>query len=89
MRGDQGDRLGTVEPAQLDAVEHLGRVDGELGRDADRQLRGPLLGQRGDTGLAGEHGVPGRRDVPAERGRRAKPGNDDVDVVSVTPAPSR
>ena len=46
VRGDQRDRLGPVQPAQLDPVDHLGRVDGQLGGDPDRQLRGPLLGER-------------------------------------------
>ena len=82
LRGDQRDRLGAVQPAQLDPVEHLGRLDGQLGGDPDRQLLGPLLGERTHPGAAGEHGVPGRRDVPAERGRRAEPGDDDVGRVT-------
>ncbi len=89
MRRDQRDRFGAVEPAQLDPVDHFGRLDGELRRDPYGELGGPLLGQRRDPGATGQHGVPGRRDVPAERGRRAEPGNDDVRCHCVTPAPSR
>ena len=47
--GDERHRLGPVEPAQPDPVEHLGRVDRELRGDPDRQLLGPLLGQGADT----------------------------------------
>ena len=78
LGGDQGDRLGAVEPAQPDPVEDLGGLHGELRGDPDGQLRGPLLGERTHPGAAGEHGVPGGRDVPAQRGRRAEPGDDDV-----------
>ena len=47
--GDKRGGLGPVEAAQPNPVEHFARLDRELGRDTDRQLGGPLLGQRADS----------------------------------------
>ena len=67
VRGDERDRLRAVEPAQLDALEHLARVDRQFGRDPDRELGRPLRGERTHPGAAGEHGVPDRADEPDDR----------------------
>ena len=42
----------------------VGRVDGDLGGDPDRQLGGPLLLQGPDAGTAGEQTLPGRGASP-------------------------
>jgi cysteine desulfurase len=71
-------RLGPVESAQLHPVEHLARLDRELGSDTNGQLRGPLLGQLADPGASGQHRFPGGGDISAERSRRSEPCDDDV-----------
>ena len=73
---DHGELAGAVEAAGLDAVEDLGRLDG----DAAAILTGSWSTQSSvevaDAGLPGEQGVPGGGDVTADGGGGAESGDD-------------
>ena len=45
--GDQRELAGAVEAARLDALEHVGGVDGDLGGDLGAELLGPVVLDRG------------------------------------------
>ena len=72
-----GELGGPVEASGLDPLDDLGRFDGHPGRDLDRHLLGPVLGQVTHAGLALDHRLPGGRDVPAQGGGGAEAGDDD------------
>jgi hypothetical protein len=64
-----------VEPADLQAVEDGGRVNGRPGSDSDGQSPRPVFGQRADAGTAVEQTGPRRLHVPAQRRDGAEAGD--------------
>ena len=80
MRGDDGELRAAVEPAGLDPVQDLGRVDRRLCRDLDGQIVGPVGLDPADAGLSGQQALPGAGNVAAERGGGSEPGDDDADA---------
>jgi hypothetical protein len=85
LGGDQRHLLAAVQAPGLDARQYLRRRDRQRCGDLHRELVAlhPLVlvvVDPADARAPRQHGVPGRCDVPTERGRRAEPGDDDLDL---------
>ena len=66
-----------VEPARLDPVDHLGRVDRDLAPRSSPAAPRPSPPDRADAGPAGQQAGPGGGEVAAEWGGGAEAGDDD------------
>ncbi len=80
---DERQLLAAVQSSGLDPVHHLGRFDGELAGDPDRQFGRPLPVDRPDAAPALQHGLPGGRGGAAERGGGPQAGDQNAVGVHV------
>ena len=78
LHGSDHAELGrAVQPAGLDPLQHLGRIDGGARGDPHRQIVGPGLLDLAHTGTAREQALPGAGDVAAEGSGGSQTGDDD------------